>query len=137
VSYGIGLESLEEVKALELRIKQLMVSALVAEDIYDCQPSLDVSLMFRPEYLARQLTACLRVPAQVLQEDRVLDHYPDGLWQHIRAKLGWKYRRKEVRLTEWLVYPTVEVPEQFTDTVRLYVQPRFTYFGLDTGDDDQ
>lgn len=87
-----------------------------------------------PEQMAQQLIAQLKVPAQVVQENRLLHRHPATLWDHIkqrlRAHVQWlkpwlPVAYTEIRLTEHLLYPTVKVPEEFADTVRLYVAPSF------------
>ncbi len=58
----------------------------------------------------RAITIMLKVPAKVLQDDRVVAEYPDGLWQHIRKSIGLKHRKVVLRANEWVTFPTVEIP---------------------------
>lgn len=111
---------LPDVKVIELTIQELMASQLFDDEAIP-PGNVRAWLMYRMEYLAHQLTAGLKVPAKVLQDRRLIAEYPDGLWQHIRQKLGWQCRTKQVRLTEWLAFPTIEVPD-IRRPMRIYVQ---------------
>jgi hypothetical protein len=106
------------IETLTLDLKDYMVSMLL--DAGYSVP-LKVEVVYRAEYMAYLLMARMRVPAQVLQEDKVVAEYPASLWDHIKKAVGMKYATEKVKLTEYLLYPTIEVPKQFTDKVRLYV----------------
>lgn len=107
----------------ELEIKKLCYSTLIDLD----RDLAGVDLLTRMEYhiesMAWMLTNQLRLPVKVLQDNRVIASYPDGLWQHIRKTLGLKYRKWEAKLTEWLVFPQYKLPPGI-DKLRVAVMPR-------------
>jgi hypothetical protein len=72
-----------------------------------------------------RLTVSLMLPAVVLQEDRVVSDYPASLWQHIRATLGLKYKRTEVRITEVALFPEFK-PAPLLGEMRLGIEARLT-----------
>ena len=116
--------NVDQIQTYELRIKELICSDLCDDYNLDIR----VQEFGRPEYLARQLVASMRIPAAVLQEDRMIASYPDGLWQYIRSACGLPFRVREVRLTEYLLFPNVSIPPGMQDKVRLFVQPSVTTY---------
>lgn len=127
----------EETKVLELVIKQLDYMAMFDVDNVRLSDKLKLEMTYRIEHLAHVLRASLRLPCQVLQEDREICSYPATWWDAVKARLGWRHRKITHRLNEWLVFPNIPLPEPSLGTMRVYVQPRFhgPYFGDE--DDDQ
>ncbi len=115
----------EDIKSITLDVQRYVASSLM-----DAGFSVNVKaeVQYRAEYLGYLLSAMMKVPGQVLQDERVLASYPATFWQHVRKVLGLKYERVEVRLTEHLLYPTIEVPNKLGDKVRLYVKTSFPTF---------
>lgn len=103
---GVNLD----VKTYALTIQHFCASILV--DDYELVANLDIEVrhQYRMEMLAHQLVAMLRIPADVLNDDKVIAEWPDGLWQTVRKALGWKHKTRQVRLTEMLLFPGVAVP---------------------------
>lgn len=99
----------------------LQVMRLSAAYLLDTTAMLDIDFVQHevPERLAVQLTASLRVPSEVLQDDRVVASYPASLWDHVKQKLGLGHRSVEVVANETLVYPDIEVLPGQTN-VRIY-----------------
>lgn len=95
------------VQELTLSIQDLCASTFIDDDLHGLGKGITIHTQYKLEYLATQILAKLRVPAQVLQDRKVVAEYPDGLWQHIRKTVGLKYRSHQVKLTEWLVFPSV------------------------------
>jgi hypothetical protein len=97
--------------------------------------SLEIFQREVPEQMAYQIAATLRVPGKVLQDRKVIATYPETLWDYIKRELKQRFPRlklvvkmKEVRLTEHLVYPEVSVPDRYSSSVRLYIQPEVGSF---------
>lgn len=117
------------VEQLTLSMQKYVAASILDRcAVADCanEDQLRVRFGYSIERHAYMIETMLRLPADVLQDRKAIAHYPDGLWQHIKMKLGRPYRRVVVRLTEHLVYPTVDVPNVYADTVRVY-----THAGLD------
>lgn len=123
----------------------LLIEPIKAETIdlkvltYNTAVHLDEELGFRPGGLeffldklpmemALRLTARLRVPGQVLQDDTLIAEYPVTLWDYIKRALGWRHRIAQVRMNEHLVYPEVQVPDRYSSTVRLWTMPELHIF---------
>jgi hypothetical protein len=107
----------------QLALRDFVVNWIEEEDgIPPPYPDIKVRQRFIIESTGRAFMAMLRLPCDVKQDNRLLASYPDGLWQAIKAKLGLSYRRKEIRLSEFLVFPHIEVPK-FGKTVRVAVFP--------------
>ena len=118
---------MNNVETYDLNIEQYCTSSLIAglneagvgvQD-HDVRVRLDWHITTQ----AHALTATLRRPADVLQDDHIIASYPDGLWQHIRSLFTKNYRRIEVRLTEHLVFPEIAIPEHpLRKSYRVFVQ---------------
>lgn len=122
----MAVNDTDGIKTITLDVQQYVVSALINEG-YKGIP-LKVDVQYRAEYMAWHLAAMMKIPAQVLQQDRVIAEYPSDWWQGIRKRLGLKYNKCQVRLTEHLLYPHVEVPKYHGDKVRLHVYTPPTRF---------
>jgi hypothetical protein len=120
---------MKEPIGITLAVKHLVASQFIDDEVIAGE-NVEVRCDYAIRELAWQLTAVLKTPAQVLQDNRVIAEYPDGLWQHIRKKLGLTHRSNLVRLTEWLTFPTVAVPP-IQRPMRIYVHAGVTAY--DTG----
>ena len=87
-------------------------------DVRD-QSHFDMFVEELPHRMARQFVAEWRVAGQVLAEDKVIAEYPATLWDHIKAKLGFEHRVKQVKLTEHVAFPEVSVPQHLQPFVRI------------------
>ena len=114
----------DTVDTIELLVQQYEASVLAD---FDDLPATQVRtlVLYRLESLAYQLTMVMRLPAQVLQHDRILAEYPVTWWDHIKQRLGWRHAVSQVRLTEHLLYPHIAVPRH-ESKVRLYTSSRLT-----------
>lgn len=113
-----------DIATIDLDILSYNAAAVLDRELQYAGPrGLEFIMRELPERLAYQIAAMLKVPGQVLQNDRVLATYPASFWDYIKRALRLKHRLTEVRLTEHLLYPEVAVPERFAKSVRLYVAP--------------
>lgn len=95
----------DAIQQINLAVKQLDVALLI-----DCAPeNLEVSVRHQVEMMAYQLQLQLRTPTHVLQEREVCS-YPEDWWQAIKARMGFKHRRRVHTLKEWLLFPKIGVP---------------------------
>lgn len=62
------------------------------------------------ERLAHRLVASLRLPGEVLQDNKVVAEYPASLWDHIKKVLGFKHELVRVRCSETVVFPDIQLP---------------------------
>lgn len=106
-----------EVQAIELQIKQLCVDWLATPN-----PRVRVREQFMVETAAIALRADIWLPCKVLSDDREIVAWPANLWQYIRKAFGRKYRRTTIRLNEWLIFPSVELPPELKTNQLLYVK---------------
>lgn len=100
-----------DVKTYALKIQQFCASILIDDLELTHMLDIEVGHSYRMEMLAHQLVAVLRLPADVLRDDKVIAEWPDGLWHTVRKALGWKHKTRQVRLTEMLLFPGVAVPK--------------------------
>lgn len=121
-----------EVKTYELQLREYVVASLI--DVGFADPDVRTFMQYKLESMAHMMVATFRVPTKVLQDRRVIAEWPDGLWQHIKQKLGLRYRHKQIRLNEALVFPDVYVPRNARNTLRMVVQDEVTF---DTYRDDK
>jgi hypothetical protein len=131
MSYFAGGVPDQEVQVLTLHIKKLICSQLMDTEMFGgTSPKLNVELTYRIEMMARQLTACLELPVDVLQNDRLIAEYPDGLWQSVRKALRLKHRTRQVRMNEWLTFPAIDINQygRAGDTVRVYARPSLSFY---------
>lgn len=127
---------LTSIETFDLKLLKFSTAAVLDRELfYGGEPALEFLHRTLPERMAHQLIATLKVPGQVLQDNRVLAAYPITLWDHIKFLIKTRWPKvggrlsvhlKEVRLTEHLLYPTVHVPGPYADSVRLYVAPSIT-----------
>lgn len=112
-------------KEIELTVQQYAVSsAIPAGLLKGGAASVRAELEFHVERLAHILNITARVPADVLQDRKLIAEYPANLWQYIRKALGLHYRKTEVRLNEHLVFPTIAIPPHLGKQALLYVEPQ-------------
>lgn len=114
----MAINDQDVIKTITLDVQKYMVGVLIDEGFANIP--LDVAVRYRAEQMAWHLVATMRLPAQVLQQDRIIAEYPSDWWQALRQRLGLKYKKQQVRLTEHLLYPHVEVPRYHGDKVRLH-----------------
>ncbi len=122
-------------QTFDLDILRYNVGQFLAREIDLAPGGLEFISREMPEMMGRQLLGVLRVPGQVLQNNRMIHQHPATLWDHIKQRVAAHFpglkrwlpvNYLEVRLTEHLVYPTLSVPSPYADKVRLFVEPSFT-----------
>lgn len=93
--------------------------------------------MWSLETMAAHLRLSLKVPSQVLQDNKLIAEYPDGLWSYILHALGLKARMKQIRLNEWLMFPTIEVPEIKGHPLKIYAKMSVNTWDQRIQDEDE
>ncbi len=81
------------------------------------------SVKWCAESQAFALVSTFRTPVQIMQQDKIVVRYPDGLWQYIKSKLRLRYRERVVRMTELLRYPDLPVPNPIADRLHVHARP--------------
>lgn len=107
-SHNVLIET--RVKQLELELKQYCIAWSVDEEVLGAELDIRVHGQYSIEYLAHLFQAHLRIPAKVLQENRIIAEYPSSLWQHLKKALRLKYETRKIRLNEYLMFPTIKMP---------------------------
>lgn len=110
-----------QIETYRLTLEQFLCSCLFDAGL----PEAKLSMQYRIEQMAHQFTALMRVPADVLRSDDVIAEWPDGLWQTIRQSLRLPYRKRQVTMTEMLLFPKVRVLPGMKDfRVHVATMPR-------------
>lgn len=112
-----------------LTIEQYFTSTLIDNLVAELginSPDVRSLLDYHASTQAHMLSSVMRVPADVLQNDRVIATYPTTLWDYIKRSLRLKYKRTEVRISEHLLYPMVEAPP-FANNIRLFTDSRLSF----------
>ncbi len=113
-----------------LLVQEYSAASLVAEFKGRGNPLGDVewrtALDYQIQDQAYLLVNTFKLPVDVLQQERVIASYPNGLWQHIRSKFTDNYRRKYVLLTEHLMFPDLPDPHPIGMDYRVYTEGRVT-----------
>lgn len=126
------------IRHLLLTVQQLGVDMLLDTDgVKIPERNILAHHQWSLETMVTHLRLSLKTPAQVLQDRRLIAQYPDGLWQHIRQSLGLKARVKQIRMNEWLCFPTVEVPELHGHPLKIYAKMDVTTWDQRIREEDE
>jgi len=109
-----------KVETITLPIEQFC--AFVQIDLGDslgARDNLKLLQNYAVDALGHQFMAVLRCPTWPIQ-DRIVCEYQPTLWDHIKARLGWKHRTTVVRFQELCAYPDMTVPPHVTKGMRIY-----------------
>lgn len=76
----------------------------------DWDVDLDLATYQLPERMATEVAARVRLPADVLQDSRVIAEWPATWWDYLKARFGRPHRTRRVLLNEAVIFPTVKLP---------------------------
>ena len=102
--------------SINLTRQEYSMQAIIAPELFEDHREYLIDINHQ------RLISTLKLPAKVLQEREVIASYPATLWQHIKMKLGLKYEKVEVVLTEHVVFPEWKWPEKL-GSQRIFIQP--------------
>lgn len=94
-----------------LTVQQWAVDTMMELDPVLGQAKMEMMKQFCIEPMVHQLRLSLKAPALVLQLDKVIATYPTSLWDYIKRAVRLPHKLTQVRLTEHLLFPTVQIPE--------------------------
>lgn len=109
------------VKTIDLPIKEWCISWLQDNDIPLSIENLSVVTECNLRGYCDQFMVHMRLPEQVIQENKVVASYPTTLWDHVKERLGWKHNRTVHKLSEYWTFPHIEVPKYCGHPARIRV----------------
>lgn len=97
---------------VKLAVNRQFLTRLDLVSALECPWEVDLDLAVRelPERMAQEVACRVRLPADVLQDNRVIAEWPATLWDYIKAAFKRPHRTRQVRLNEAVIFPTVKLP---------------------------
>lgn len=97
---------------VKLAVNRRFLERLDLVSSLQCDWDVDLDLVVHelPEKMAHEVLARVRLPAEVLQDNRVIAEWPATWWDHLKARFGRPHKTRRVLLKEAVIFPTIKLP---------------------------